>query len=74
MNKVKEVVRIRVIETNEEKKQEKVEMLLRGSHDALTTLVYSAMVANPKFCDVVFAAANEYANKRMQDEIRARLN
>jgi hypothetical protein len=31
-------------------------------------------MSNQKFCDVVFAAANQYANQRMQDEIKARLN
>ena len=74
MSKIKEVIRIRVIETDEEKKTEKVELLIRGGHDVLTSLVYSTMMSNKKFCDVVFAAANEYANQRLQDEIKARLN
>jgi hypothetical protein len=74
MSKIKEVIRIRVIEIDEEKKTEKIELLLRGDNEVLTTLVYSAMMSNQKFCDVVFAAANEYATKRMEDEIKARLN
>jgi hypothetical protein len=73
MSKIKEVVRIRVIESDVEK-TEKVELLIRGGHEVLSSLVFSAMMSNQKFCDIVFAAANEYANKRMQDEIKARLN
>lgn len=74
MSKIKEVVRLRVIESDEEKKTEKVELLIRGGDEVLASLVYSAMMSNQKFCDVVFAAANQYANQRMQDEIKARLN
>ena len=74
MNKIKEVVRLRVIELDEEKKTEKVELLIRGGDEVLASLIYSAMMSNQKFCDVVFAAANQYANQRMQDEIKARLN
>jgi hypothetical protein len=73
MNKIKEVVRLRVIESDEEK-TEKVELLIRGGDEVLASLVYSAMMSNQKFCDVVFLAANQYANKRMQDEMKARLN
>lgn len=74
MSKIKEVIRLRVIESDEEKKTEKVELLIRGGDEVLSSLVYSAMMSNQKFCDVVFAAANQYANQRMQDEIKARLN
>jgi hypothetical protein len=49
MSKIKEVIRIRVIETDEEKKTEKVELLIRGGHDVLTSLVYSTMMSAPNF-------------------------
>jgi len=69
---IKEVIRIRAIEGEEGPK--KVEILVRGSVEELTTLLYSAMKSNDIVTESVFAAVNAYAYERIKEENQARLN
>jgi hypothetical protein len=69
---VKQVIRIRTIQNEEG--QNKVELLIRGSVEELTTLLYSAMKSNDKVTESVFAAMNAYAYERIKQENQARLN
>jgi hypothetical protein len=69
---IKQVIRIRTIQTEEG--QNKVELLIRGSVEELTTLLYSAMKSNDKVTESVFAAMNAYAYERIKQENQARLN
>ena len=69
---VKQVIRIRTIQ--KEEGQNKVELLIRGSVEELTTLLYSAMKSNDKVTESVFAAMNAYAYERIKQENQARLN
>jgi len=68
---IKEVIRIRAIEGEEGKK---VELLVRGSVEELTALLYSAMKSNDRVTESVFAAVNAYAFERIKEENQARLN
>ena len=69
---VKQVIRIRTIQNEEG--QNKVELLIRGNVEELTTLLYSAMKSNDKVTESVFAAVNAYAYERIKQENQARLN
>ena len=69
---IKEVIRIRAIEGEEGNK--KVEVLIRGSVEELTTLLFSAMKSNDRVTESVFAAVNAYAYERIKQENQARLN
>jgi hypothetical protein len=69
---IKEVIRIRAIEGEEGNK--KVELLVRGSVEELTALLYSAMKSNDRVTESVFAAVNAYAFERIKEENQARLN
>jgi hypothetical protein len=69
---IKQVIRIRTIQNEEG--QNKVELLIRGSVEELTTLLYSAMKSNDKVTESVFAAMNAYAYERIKQENQARLN
>ena len=69
---VKQVIRLRTIQNEEG--QNKVELLIRGSVEELTTLLYSAMKSNDKVTESVFAAMNAYAYERIKQENQARLN
>ena len=69
---IKEVIRIRAIEGEEGPK--KVEVLIRGSVEELTTLLFSAMKSNDRVTESIFAAVNAYAYERINEENKARLN
>lgn len=69
---IKEVIRIRAIEGEEG--QKKVELLIRGSAEELTALLFSAMKSNDRLTECVFSAVNAYAYERIKEENQARLN
>jgi hypothetical protein len=71
MNNIKEVIRIRAIQSQSQKK---VELLFRGSVEELTTLLFCSMRANGKFTESVIAAVNAYTHEIIKEENQARLN
>lgn len=73
MQKIKQVIRIRVIE--DESGTEKVEVIVRGSQEELQNLIYSAMQQDDsKITNVLIGAINAFIYKRMNEDRKARLN
>lgn len=73
MQKIKQVIRIRVIE--DESGTEKVEVIVRGSQEELQNLIYSAMQQDDsKITNALIGAINAFIYKRMNEDRKARLN
>lgn len=67
----KEVIRIRLVEVDG---QDRVEVLIRGDEEILTTMVYSAIQNDNVLTNAILNAVQSLSINRIIEEQKARLN